>query len=75
MTVYSKGDQMVIESANFTGPAVMTMYDMAGRVVLRREVDVVAGVTNYVQMPGLATAIYSVELQFDGRVMVEKIMK
>ena len=75
MTVYTSGSDLAIESITYTGPAFVTMFDMAGRVVLSREVDVVAGVTNYVQMPGLATAIYSVELQFDGRVMVEKIMK
>lgn len=74
MKVYTTGNELAIESVDYTGPAYITMFDMAGRMIMKRPVEMNAGVANHVQLPGMANSIYSVEIEFDGRTMVEKII-
>jgi hypothetical protein len=76
INIYATQDELVIESESYTGAAFITLYDMAGRRVMSRKIEVTEGVKMRTQLPtGMANALYTVEIEFDGRVVVEKIMR
>lgn len=41
--VFMSGEEMVIQSAGFTGPASIECYDMSGRLLFGRKVELIAG--------------------------------
>lgn len=73
MKIFASNEELVIESNGYTGPANLLVYDLSGRTLMNKTIEVTDGVEFRTQLMGLSNSIYMVEVTFDRRSMVVKI--
>ena len=73
--VYIAGNELIVEGKNYSGPTIVTLFDMSGKVMMKRKIDVVEGVKNRVAINGLAKSLYTAEINTkSGKSMVQKLV-
>ena len=75
VSIYISGDELVIKSEQFTGPAQIDCYDMAGRLLFQRRVDVFAGSEFRLTAPLAKNQINLINVTANGQQYVEKLVK
>lgn len=63
-------------NASKAGPMNVSIIDMAGRVVKRQHINVLKGYSNQsLEVSGLASGVYTLNVEFDGESTTQKIVK
>jgi hypothetical protein len=75
LDVFVSNEELVIRSGEFTGAAQLTLYDMSGRTILNRTIDVNEGSDLRVGMFGLSSAVYTAEITYEGKTKIVKVIK
>ncbi len=73
--VYLAGDELVVSSESYTGVANLNIFDLGGRLIISRQIELTEGVDLRVQMASMANSMYTVEVTYNGKVFVEKLVK
>ena len=73
--VYMSAEEMVIKSIDFTGPASIECYDMSGRLLFGRKVDLVAGQELRFIAPLAKNQINMVVITAKGQTYTERIFR
>ena len=71
---YVVGEELFFESFSYTGPADFVLYDLNGRIIMNRTIQMTAGARQSVHLPSMARSIYMIEISFDGQAIVEKLI-
>ncbi len=73
--VYLAGDELVVSSESYTGVANLNIFDLGGRLIISRQIELTEGVDLRVQMASMASSMYTIEITYNGKVFLDKLVK